>query len=736
MRIASLLLTASAAALTLAGQSAARQDGAPAGEPSPVYLDADTLIDEGGGEVYTARGDVRLTSGARVLLADELVYDRRTGRITARGDVRIYEGDAPAQTADELVLDDALEEGVAYGFATLLENNGKAAAAAALRRPGGRTELRDAYYTACDLCEDGSETPTWRLRAREVVRDTEDDMIRYRGMALEVEGVPVFYTPYFAHADPAAARKSGFLMPSVDISDRLGLSYQQPYFWAISPYQDLVIAPRIMTEANPILELEWARRFYSGQVNVETSFTYEQDYTDPDNPIDSPQADPRWTGDYEFRGHVFADGRFNMAANWDWGFGVQAVSDPLYLRRYDYSEQPDETSALFDFDQRTLINQLFVVGRGAGYYTDLSTVGFSRLNEDADDDRQPLIAPLLRFHGDLGVPERLGDLDLRVNAVNINRQIGDDYARASVGLDWSRPAILPGGVRAEAFALGRADAYHYNVTDADGVVQDTDTFTRAVGAAGVDISWPFLRTGDRFDTVVAPRVFTVAASGLSDDQRPLPAETEAFDLDRSTLFRADRTGGYDVWEDGVRMDAGLEAVLEGHGRGAPHVSAFLGRSLRLDGGGEVVAGPSVAQDESDWVAELGAGVSAADFMARGRFDSETGEVRRLDLTGMVNLWRVSVSATYTEITEPRDFEELQAAAAVELTDRWSAFYDVRRDISRQETRQTRAGIRYLDECTDLRIFYERTAFQIADLGPDESIRFELVLFTLGGVGAE
>ena len=735
MRIASLLLTAALAA-PLAAAPAWSQAAPPPGDAAsadPVYLEADTLLEDGEAEVYTAMGSVRLVSGDRIILADELIYDRAAGRITARGSVEVYEGSAPAQTADELVLDESLEEGVAYGFATLLENNGKAAAAAALRRPGGRIELRDAYYTACDLCEDGEREPSWRLRAREVVRDTEEDMIRYRDMTLEVAGVPVLYTPYFAHADPAANRKSGFLLPSVDISNRLGLSYQQPYFWAIGPYQDLVIAPRLMSGANPLVELEWVRRFYSGQVNVEASFTYEQEFRDP-TPNDAID-DADWFGDEEFRGHVFADGRFQIAPGWSWGFGVQAAYDPLYLRRYDYSEQPEETSALFEFDQRTLISQLYVAGRRENYYVDLSTVGFARLDEDVNNDTQPLVAPLLRFSGDIPIPRGLGDLDIGVNAVNVTRQDGDDYARASLSADWSRPSILPGGVRAEAFALGRFDAYHFNETDVFGVTIDETTFTRALGAAGLDLSLPFLRTGELFDTVIGPRLLTVAATGVDDDDISLAAESRAFDLDRSTLFRPDRTGGYDVWEDGVRVDAGLEALIEGFGPYEAHFDAFVGRSFRLDGDDQLAAGPAVVQDESDWVAEVGAGVTFAEFNARTLIDTETGDLNRIDLNALVDVWRVGLAATYTEVADPvapRAFEELRVAADFAVTDRINVFYDILRDIEAQENRRVRAGFQYLDECTDLRVYWEREETRIADLGPSEALKFEIVLFTLGG----
>lgn len=730
MKFARKLLTACAAGALLTAASAAQEENA-----DQIYLDAEELLEDGERGVYIARGAVRLQTNLRILYADELIYNPETGRITARGDVRFYEGSQPAQFADEIVLDDDMEEGVAYGFATLLENNGRAAAAAALRRSGGEVELRDAYYTACDLCADGEREPTWRLRANEVVRDPDDEVIRYRDMRLEVGGVPVLYSPYFAHADPAAKRRSGFLLPTVDISNRLGVSYQQPYYWAIGPYQDLVIAPRVMSEANPLLELDYRRRFYSGTVNLEASFTIEQEYKD------GPDEDElgEWIGDEEFRGHIFADGRFDLSENWAWGFGFQAADDALYLRRYDYSEEPEETTTLFQFEnQRTLISQLYMTGRGESYYADISTARFQLLADDFDSDRLPMLAPLVRLSADVPLPRGFGDLDFDVNAVGLRRELGRDYIRASAGFEWFAATTLPFGLRAEPFVFGRADGYSFNTVDANGSELDRTNFSRTLGAAGVDVSWPFLRPGDRFDAIVAPRAFLVAASGVDDDEIPIPAEAESADLNSSNLFQINRTGGYDIWEDGARVDLGLTASLEGRG-GPMRFESFVGRSYRLDGEPRLSEASGVFEDESDWVAEIEGASRVARLAARTRFDSETGSLNRIDFIGSVSAWRLDFGALYTDIRDPaaaNPLEELQANAQFALTENWSATWSMVRDLESFVTRSTSAGLRYTDECTDFRIFWEREDYQVGDLGPSESIKFEIVLFTLGGIGAD
>ncbi|XBQ16841.1 MAG: LPS assembly protein LptD [Oceanicaulis sp.] len=712
-------LAASPAALAQAVQTAAER----------VFMDADELIEDRSAGTYTARGDVRLASGDRVIYADEIVYDIANGRITARGGVRIFEGGAPAQTADEVELDDEMREGVAYGFATLLENNGRAAAAAALRRPDGSVELTDAYYTACNLCEDASKEPTWRLRADHVVRDVDDSMIYYRDVRLEIAGVPVAYAPRFAHADPSAERKSGFLLPSVDISNRLGLSYQQPYLWVISPYQDLVIAPRVMTEVNPLLELEWRKRFYSGEINAEASFTYGQEF-DADGDF----------GPEQLRGHIFADGLFALSPDWRWGFGVQAASEDTYLRRYDYNESPEESDALYAFSQqRTLINQLFLAGKGEDYYFDTAVIAFDKLQDGFDDDQLAYVTPLVRGHYDGELPMGLGDFDFDFNLTNLRREFGDDYTRASLGLSWSRPVIIPGGLRVEGFADTRLDAYRTVERDAFNTTIDERNFVRARGAAGIDVSYPFVRPGSRYDLIIAPRTAAIIANGGDPDERPLLQDLETVDFGRSFLFDPIRAPGYDIFEDGFRIDAGLEFAVRDR-EDVYGLEAFVGRSYRLSGGKERFGPASgLFEDDSDWLADVEVDLGWFETGASARIDSETGEINRIDAEITAEYGRAVGSLRYTELADEAAAlarESLDVSYAYALTETWSTFYRGSFDLDAGEGRRQEAGLRYRDECTDFRIFYQRENIQIGNLGPSESLKFEIVLFTLGGVGED
>jgi LPS-assembly protein len=694
-----------------------------------ILLEADSLVEERSRGVVTALGNVVLTGEDQIIYADELVYDTVDGRITARGNVRIYTGDEPAQLADEFILDDSFEEGIAYGFATLLENNGRAAAGAAIRRADGAIELSDAYYTACELCEDGDEAPTWRLRAQRVVRDLDDDMVYYRNARFEILGVPALYFPYFAHADPSAERKSGLLMPEVDISNRTGFSYQQPYFWALSDYSDLTIAPRIMTEYAPLLELEYYKRFYSGELRFETSFTYEQEF-DSDGEF----------GPDQFRGHVFGDGLFDLSETWRWGFGIQAASEDTYLRRYNYSEAPEETNALFFYDkQRMLLNQIFSVGRGENFYFDVSALSFDRLEDGFDDDRLEYVTPFVRFGLDRELPYGLGDLDINLNAVNLRREFGDDYSRASLGLDWSRPVILPGGVRVEGFTALRGDTYDYTEVDNNGAVENEEKFSRFRSSAGVDVSYPFIRKGSKFDTVLTPRMAVVHSNGGQEDEVPLNEDSLSFDLNRSVLFAPVRAPGFDVFEDGTRLDAGLGMEIDHHIHDFA-LNVFLGRSYRLSGGDERFSEASgVFEDESDWIADVGLNLGDFEFGVQSRLDRDGGDINRIDAYSKFSLWRLDLDFEYTEVADDasaRELQEIDSMIELRLTSNIDAFYRGIFDLATDEDRRQSSGFIYRDDCTDFRLYWERENIQSGNLGPSESIKFEVVFFTLGGIAED
>ena len=261
-----------------------------------------------------------------------------------------------------------------------------------------------------------------------------------------------------------------------------------------------------------------------------------------------------------------------------------------------------------------------------------------------------------------------------------------------------------------------------------------------MGLAGAEVSWPFARSEGWGDLILAPRIQAVSASGLDDDEIAPNEDSQASEINRTVLAQRVRAAGYDVWEDGTRVDAGLTVAAEPRGFLGASAEAFIGRSWRIDGDPAFAESSGLAGEESDWVADVELDLSGFDIAARGRFDDQDGGLNRLDALARFDFWRLSGTVNYTNFDDSSTAravdEQVNARLAYAVNKRWSLAYGVVRDLDTDTTRRTQIEAIYRDECTDLRIIYERDEFQIGDLGPSESLKLRLTLFTLGGVSED
>jgi len=255
--------------------------------------------------------------------------------------------DSPFRDPNIIYLEADFEEGGILG-ASFVVRDGKEG-----------VELYNAYYTACEPCQDTNKNPTWQIKARKVKQNPERNSIEYRDAVFQLVGLPVFYTPFLSHPDPSAKRASGLLAPFGGIDRDKGLNIEAPYYWAIDDYTEATITPHLYAKVNPLLEVDFRRKFYTGEVNINTSMTYGSAFDNDGDPFDDPllfaNQDEATTGK-RLRSHVFADGLFNLTNFWTTGFGVQAATDDLYLRRYDLDERPAATG-LYQSDSLRLLSQ-------------------------------------------------------------------------------------------------------------------------------------------------------------------------------------------------------------------------------------------------------------------------------------------------------------------------------------------------------------------------------------------
>lgn len=735
-------LLAGAAALALTAAPALAQEAptppAPEAEDDGLgergfYLESDLLIQDDANRMVTARGDVEVRYRGRTLRAGELTYDLDSGVITARENVVVVDPSGGVTFADSMILDEEMRAGVARGFSARLQNNVKIAAATAIRRSELVNELDRAIYTPCEICKEQPEKPpSWSIRAEKVVQDREKQVTYYRNAVIEMFGVPVMYLPVFWHADPSADRKSGLLQPKITLSERRGLSYEQPYAWIISPSEDLVISPQLNTGVNPFLNLQWRRRFASGQINARFGYTYEEDLTGDGDRI----------GDLTSRSYILADGAFRIDENWRWGFAAERASEDLIFDKYDVGDVYAQRG-LMPTDDKRLTSQLYAVRQDARSYFSIAALSFQGLRATDNDRAFPLVAPLVEARWEPQSPVLGGRLRLQGSAVALTREQsevvaalpGADSRRASVAADWRTSVTFASGLRLSPFVQARGDVY--NLTDlAPPYAGQDDTVARGLGVVGLDVSYPLARRdGDR--TWVLEPLIQIALSPEPDQDPRIPNEDSVvLEYDETNLLRPNKFPGFDLYEGGQRINVGGRAtLLFDDGREA---SFMIGRTFRAERDPQFPARSGLRGKESDWiVAAEGNLTDRFTFFTRARFDAANWDVRRMEAGLNLDFDRAKGFVRY--LRDNQDItgvqrEDVDFAGDILIAGNWGVTFAGVRDVEGDVWRRQEVGGLYRDDCLDIAVVWVHEETYNRSLGPSDSVILRLTLATLGDKG--
>lgn len=745
-----------------------------------VVFQAEAVVREDEASPIVATGNVRATFGGRLLTAERVVYDPQADVVTAFGNVAIYETDGTPFFADEVTLTGDLADGVATNFSALLEGDSRLGASSVVRRRDGRNELNNAVYTACDVCADDGDgkAPTWQIKALRVTQDTEDKVIRFRNAVIEVLGVPVFYTPYVQVPDPSVKRQTGLLFPRVGTSSRRGFEAEVPLHIAISDHQDITFSPKFMSALGVLVQGEYRVRTHNAGAVIQAGVIAA--------PSDVPEAIP------STRGHLFASAFKELPDGWRADIDINLTSDDDYLQFYNVAPQGALQDVLDVIRPDRLISEIAFTKRTENSLTDISAISFQSQRSEDDDDFQADALPRVTHQRDYDVWG--GELTVLGNLLYLNRTAGLDTSRAVGVATYERMHTTRGGHRFRAFGEVRGDVYRFedasqgvdgcNVTDVQGAVPflqefencrltlprdaEDDGFTTAhlLPTVGVEWSYPLAKTTTGATYIVEPRVQLVASPVTDFGEEVFNEDGQFFQFDDVTLFDWSKGTGFDLYEDGQRVNVGVSATAVY--QSGLTVSGLVGQQFRAQQTDAFADDrPSVVQDPSTGavvidpetgralvtqqaVNETGLGDTTSDYVGnldvrygstfslsnRFRFDKDDFSLARGESTARAALGRFSASMSYLRVERPtvtavgqRD-QFLTASASYQLTDHWSIGGGFREDLERGEPTARNLLLRYRDQCTLLTINYREDNTRGLAFGTDRSVLVNIDLLGL------
>lgn len=315
-----------------------RKDARPA-----MALSADRITSEMD-QTSTAEGDVQLRYGGMLLKSKTLRYDYPQDLATAEGEVELSQNGAVLRGPKLELFVDKFEgqlESPTYFFAA----TGGSGSAKALHFLGDqRMRADEATYSTCPVSDKGEQDLQDAKAGKKGQRDWELvtsslnlDFDAGEGVAKDAVvrflGVPILAAPSLSF--PLGDQpKSGLLPPNVNIDNRSGVEYSQPFYWSIAPNRDATITPFVMTRRGPGVDSQfrYLEPGHRGQIDYALL------------PHDRVTGRSRW--DLRLNG----DG--DITPNWTYNVHTERVSDDDYWKDLR-SRMLSQTPRLLSTDLRT-----------------------------------------------------------------------------------------------------------------------------------------------------------------------------------------------------------------------------------------------------------------------------------------------------------------------------------------------------------------------------------------------
>ncbi len=204
--------------------------------PAEIKVQADTVTYDRERDRVEATGHVRATRLGAVLTVDHLVWERAEALIVAEGEVHVQDGDSTLD-ADAIRWHLTQARGEVENGRLALEGRYFLEGAKLERTGPDRYTVNDGMFSTCPCHENGSRD--WSVTADTIDLRVPGTMVA-RGVRFRIREVPVLYLPAFLF--PTSERQTGLLLPEMGADTRDGVSFSQPFYWAIDPSHDLTVS--------------------------------------------------------------------------------------------------------------------------------------------------------------------------------------------------------------------------------------------------------------------------------------------------------------------------------------------------------------------------------------------------------------------------------------------------------------------------------------------------------------
>ena len=210
--------------------------------------------------IYLISGDARFRYEDLELRSQKIIYESSANSFTLPTGGYLISKGLNVKT-DYIFLDGDNKKGkIGKTILSFTDNSSNITADFAEFNLNATSYFHNTTFTSCNVI---SEKPDWLMRAKTISISHEENTGELHDALLVINDVPALYVPYLTFS--IGGRKSGFLHPSLNLSNQTGGYFSTPYYYNIAPESDWTITPYMFFDAGLLLQNEWRSILPGGQ---------------------------------------------------------------------------------------------------------------------------------------------------------------------------------------------------------------------------------------------------------------------------------------------------------------------------------------------------------------------------------------------------------------------------------------------------------------------------------------
>ena len=667
----------------------------------------------------------------RILTADNFEYDLEKKIISAENKVKFLDNYKNIYYFTKLNADDKFNEIIGYNLNSDLnkekfQSKDKFNEFIEPRLSGKKvsikdniTIIKDGKFTSCKSTNEKEGCPYWNLNADLVTHDKEKKEITYKNATLDINNVPVLYTPYFSHPDPSVKRKEGFLAPSFSsLGVDIGATIKVPYFYPVSQSADFTISPVYYFKQNPLLLGEYREQYKNGYLSIEGGFT--EGYKE----ITTTQTDGS-------RHHLYGNLNLNFADKVldqsEFNAKIQRVNNPTYLRVNKINSTIDGFKKnLVKEDETKLTNEIYLNSFGKNESLNLKAAAYQNISASKVSDQYEYLLPEI-IYSKYNLLDSNG-LNFSSNFKSLNASTNQNKTTFINNLDYSTAESYNSNLGIGYKFLTKINNINYY---SDYMAPNENLNSQINPVVGLDASLPFAKLSKESEQYLIPRILTRYSPGKMTN-----AKSNDTSLNTDNLFSINRMNSDELIEKDLSFNIGLdwmwkEKILNKNKPAEASIS--IGQVIKFNEDPDMPIKSSLQNKNSDLVTK-------ANYLSPGNFDvtlkntldNGFNHVYYNDLNLKTFLKQGEINFNFYEKNSHIGNERFAKANLTSyLTDNTKLTISTDRNLKTDLTNSHKFGIENENECIRYGFYFQKNYSSDKDLKPATSIFFGVMLLPFG-----